>query len=129
MSFVVNLESSVQLSFLRYTLHPALDTISSFLFYYPFLTNARPTSLYYLAFGLFCFLQNCRFFLIIVGWQELLKTFWQHGLAHILTAFMLLDVFDLCFGFISLINLISIVASIPTEMISNNVLLIHVIAE
>lgn len=48
---------------------------------------------------------------------------------YILTSFMLLDDFDLCLGFIGLINLISIVASLLTDMISNYALLIPAIDE
>lgn len=68
-------------------------------------------------------------FSIILGHWELWKDFWQNCSSHILTSFMLLDIFDSCLGFSRLINLISTVASMLTEMISNNVLLIPVLNE
>lgn len=78
----------------------------------------------------FIFFQIVDFPIILVlGHWELWKDFWQNCLSHILTSFMLLDIFDSCLGFIHLINLISTVASMLTEMISNNVLLIPVLNE
>lgn len=68
-------------------------------------------------------------FPIILAHWELWKDFWQNCSSHILTSFMLLDIFDSCLGFSRLINLIATVASMLTEMISNNVLLIPILNE
>ena len=68
-------------------------------------------------------------FPIVLGWWELWKAFWQDCLSHYFVCFMLLDDFDSCLGSISLIHLISTVASMLTEMISSNVLLIPAITE
>lgn len=78
----------------------------------------------------FIFFQIVDFPIILVldHW-ELWKDFWQNCFSHILTSFMLLDIFDACLGFILLINLISTVASMLTEMISNNALFIPVLNE
>lgn len=63
-----------------------------------------------------------------LDWWDLCKS-WQHFPPFPLLAFSILDAFDPCLGFIGLINLISALPSMLTEIIPDNVLLIPVIAE
>lgn len=64
-----------------------------------------------------------------LDWWNLCRSSWQHFPSFTQLSFSVSDAFDLCLGFIGLINIISAVSSMLTEIIPNNVLLIPVTAE